>query len=908
MPQANNPFGAESTLSTKGGTARYFRLSRLTEMGLGHLDRLPYSIKVLLESCLRNTDNFVISTEDVHRLAAWNATKPLQVEVPFKVARVILQDFTGVPAVVDLAAMRSAMKRAGGDPQRINPLVPVDLVIDHSVQVDEFGTAAALGLNVKKEFERNRERYEFLKWGQKAFKNFDVVPPATGIVHQVNLEHLARVVVLRDGVAFPDSLVGTDSHTTMVNGLGVVGWGVGGIEAEACMLGQPIYLVTPEVVGFKLFGKLPEGATATDLVLTITQILRSFGVVEKFVEFFGEGLASMSVADRATIANMAPEYGATIGFFPVDDQTLAYLRLTGRSEEKIDLVERYSKEQGLWRQRKVEPEYTQVLELDLSTIVPSLAGPKRPQDRVELPNVRATFRKAFADGMKPKVPAPAGQDERPSASPGQGGAVAVMEETAVGLRHGDVVIAAITSCTNTSNPSVMIAAGLLAKKAVGEGLAVKPHVKTSLSPGSRVVTDYFQKAGLQEYLDRLGFQTTGYGCMTCIGNSGPLPEHIAAAVKKDDLVVAAVLSGNRNFEGRINEHVRANYLASPPLVVAYALAGTMDIDLQKDPLGTDKDGDPVYLKDIWPTQEEVSAAIASSISPDLFTKQYENVGAKNPEWNAIPVRGGELFEWDEASTYVQEPPFFVDLAPEPKPVQPIRGAKVLVMVGDSVTTDHISPAGSIKKDSPAGRYLIEHGVSPLDFNSYGARRGNDRVMTRGTFANIRLRNQLAPGTEGGVTKYLGDGDAAGQVMSIYDASLKYKQAGTPLVVLAGRDYGMGSSRDWAAKGTYLLGVKAVIAESFERIHRSNLVGMGVLPLIYRKGESRAALGLTGEETYEILVDEALRPMQEVTVRARGAGKTTEFAAVCRIDTPVELEYYRNGGILHTVLRNMLKQK
>jgi aconitate hydratase len=886
-----SPFGAEATLWTKAGDVTIYRLDKLEQLGLAKLDDLPFSIKVLLESCLRNLDNFVVSETDVKRLAAWKASKPEPHEVPFKVARVTLQDFTGVPCVVDLAAMRAAMKRAGGDPQKINPLVPVDLVIDHSVQVDEFGSERALFMNSEREFDRNRERYEFLKWGQKAFHNFGVVPPATGIVHQVNLEYLAKVVMTKDGVAFPDSLVGTDSHTTMINGLGVVGWGVGGIEAEACMLGQPIYLVTPEVVGFKLHGKLPEGATATDLVLTVTQILRAFGVVEKFVEFFGDGLSTMSIADRATIANMAPEYGATMGFFPVDEQTLNYLRLTGRSMEQIDLVERYCKEQGLWREKSSEPKFTQVLELDLGTITPSLAGPKRPQDRVELRDIAKSFKSTFKEQLI--APGSAGGQPRQSE-----GSVAVLESTDTDLKHADVVIAAITSCTNTSNPSVMMAAGLLAKNAVTKGLKVKPHVKTSLSPGSRVVTDYFEKAGLQDYLDKLGFQVTGYGCMTCIGNSGPLPDYTAKQVEANDLVVAAVLSGNRNFEGRINPHVKANYLASPPLVVAFALAGTVDTDLVKDPLGTDDKGNEVFLKDIWPSQQEVNDAIASCISPDMFLKQYTNVGDKNEQWNAIPVRGGELFEFDAKSTYIQEPPFFIDLKPTPEPVKSISAARVLVMVGDSVTTDHISPAGSIKKDSPAGSYLMEQGVKPLDFNSYGSRRGNDRVMTRGTFANIRLKNLLAPGTEGGLTRNL----LTGEVMPIYDASLAYQQAGIPLIVLAGKDYGMGSSRDWAAKGVFLLGVRAAIAESFERIHRSNLVGMGVLPLVFKKGQTRASLGLTGEETYNIVIGESLQPGQDVTVKA---GDKT-FITTCRIDTPVELEYYRNGGILQTVLRKMLR--
>jgi aconitate hydratase len=970
MANVNNPFGAAATISSKGGDLRYFRLNRLTELGIGHVDRLPFSIKVLLESCLRNTDNFEVSEEDVKGLAAWNPERPNPVEVPFKVARVILQDFTGVPAVVDLAAMRAAMKRAGGDPQKINPLVPVDLVIDHSVQVDEFAHGLALLNNTRREYERNRERYEFLKWGQKAFNNFDVVPPSTGIVHQVNLEHLARVVQVRDGVALPDSLVGTDSHTTMINGLGVVGWGVGGIEAEACMLGQPIYLVTPQVVGFKLHGKLPEGSTATDLVLTITQILRSHGVVEKFVEFYGEGVGTMSVADRATIANMAPEYGATMGFFPVDEQVLSYLRLTGRPPELVDLVERYCKEQGLWRLKKSEPDFTEVLELDLGTIVPSIAGPRRPQDRVELRGVKQSFRSALVDVFKKEVGESAtprldrwsaeapvqvlGAPQTAVAEQGKGtgalvvddgagrdggapkdpagheaatiehlkgekdSAIAAMEDRWVRLTHGDVVIASITSCTNTSNPSVMIAAGLLAKKAVEKGLRVPPHVKTSLSPGSRVVTEYFNHAGLTEYLDKLGFQTTGYGCMTCIGNSGPLPDPIAHAVDQADLVVASVLSGNRNFEGRINPHVKANYLASPPLVVAYAIAGTMDINIMDEPLAKNDKGEKVYLRDIWPTQQEVNETIAFALAPYMFQRQYANVGAGTKEWNEIPVHGGELFEWDPNSTYIQEPPFFKDLSPEPLPIKPISGARVLAMVGDSVTTDHISPAGSIKKDSPAGRFLMESGIGAIDFNSYGSRRGDYRVMTRGTFANIRLRNLLAPGTEGGVTKYLGPparepggapapGAGVGEVMSIYDASERYQAEGVPLIVLAGKDYGMGSSRDWAAKGVYLLGVKAVIAESYERIHRSNLVGMGVLPLQFLRGQNRASLGLTGIGTFEILVGDDLKPLQEAKVLVTNReGDPVEFAALCRIDTPVELEYYRNGGILHTVLRKILK--
>jgi aconitate hydratase len=921
-----NPFGAESKLSTSAGDVSIFRLNRLAELKLGDVDRLPYSIKILLESCLRNVDNFEVGEQDVRRLAAWKAEAVEPAELPFKPARVILQDFTGVPCVVDLASMRAAMQRAGGNPQKINPLVPVDLVIDHSVQVDDFGSRFALVSNAEKEFERNRERYEFLKWGQKAFKDFKVVPPATGIVHQVNLEYLAKVVQVRDGIAFPDSLVGADSHTTMINGLGVLGWGVGGIEAEACMLGQPAYMLTPQVVGFRLFGQLPEGSTATDLVLVVTQILRSRNVVDKFVEFFGDGLATMSVADRATIANMAPEYGATMGFFPVDDQTLTYLRLTGRDAKLIDLVERYCKQQGLWRQTAVSPLFSEVLELNLATVMPSVAGPRRPQDRVDLRGVKQSFRSTLVDVFKKEV----GQSTTPrldrwsaeapvnpasTAENGNGdaeeaavtehihddfkrdAAVAGSDDRWAKLTHGDVTIAAITSCTNTSNPSVMVAAGLLAKKAVQRGLRVPPYVKTSLAPGSRVVTDYLDKAGLTQYLDQLGFNTVGYGCTTCIGNSGPLPEAVAKAVEGRDLVVAAVLSGNRNFEGRINPLVKANYLASPPLVVAFALAGSVDVNVMDEPIGRARDGKPVFLREIWPSQAEVNKTVAECLSPDMFRRQYANVESGNKVWNEVPVKGGELFNFDESSTYIQEPPFFTNLTPQAGKIEPIIGARVLVMVGDSVTTDHISPAGSIKKDSPAGKYLIDHGVQPIDFNQYGSRRGNDRVMTRGTFANIRLKNLLAPGTEGGVTKYL----PTGAVIPIYDASMQYQAQKVPLIVLAGKDYGMGSSRDWAAKGTLLLGVKAVIAESFERIHRSNLVGMGVLPLVYKGGQTRASLGLTGDETFEIVIDDKLQPKQDVTVKA--GGKT--FICTCRIDTPVEVEYYRNGGILQTVLRKML---
>jgi aconitate hydratase A / 2-methylisocitrate dehydratase len=926
MPSKNS-FNSESKLSCSAGDFTIYRIAGLKN--LGDISRLPFSIKILLESCLRNADNFEVHDDDVRRLAGWKASAVEFAEIPFKPARVILQDFTGVPCVVDLASMRAAMKRAGGSPQRINPLVPVDLVIDHSVQVDDFGNRFALFNNAKKEFERNRERYEFLKWGQKAFRNFRVVPPATGIVHQVNLEYIAKVVQVRDGVAFPDSLVGTDSHTTMINGLGVLGWGVGGIEAEACMLGQPIYMLMPQVVGFRLHGQLPEGSTATDLVLVVTQMLRMHNVVDKFVEFYGEGLATMSVADRATIANMAPEYGATMGFFPVDDQTLKYLRLTGRDEKLVDLIERYCKEQGLWRQSSVEPVFTETMELDLGTVMPSVAGPRRPQDRVDLRGVKQSFRAALVDVFKKNVgesvtprldrwsaEAPVGalssgaaydEDAREAAvtehihnNIDRDSANVSLANQSVKLTHGDVVIAAITSCTNTSNPSVMVAAGLLAKKAVERGLHVPPYVKTSLAPGSRVVTDYLNKAGLTQYLDQLGFNTVGYGCTTCIGNSGPLPEPIARAVESRDLVAAAVLSGNRNFEGRINPHVKANYLASPPLVVAYALAGSVDVNIMDEPIGRGTGGTPVFLRDVWPTQAEVDKTVAECLSPEMFRTQYAKVETGNDEWNQVPVKGGELFEFDEKSTYIQEPPFFENLTPEPGKIQPIKNARVLAMVGDSVTTDHISPAGSIKKDSPAGKYLMDHGVAPIDFNQYGSRRGNDRVMTRGTFANIRLKNLLAPGTEGGVTTYL----PTGEVMPIYDAAMKYQADKIPLIVLAGKDYGMGSSRDWAAKGTLLLGAKAVIAESFERIHRSNLVGMGVLPLVYKPGQTRTSLGLSGQETFEIQIDDKLQPKQEVTVKADGKTVT----CICRIDTPVEVEYYRNGGILQTVLRKILSSR
>ena len=883
-----NPFGAETKIKTVGGDYTIFRLGKLIEDGIGHIEKLPYSIRVLLEACLRNVDGFVVNESDVSKLAAWDAKNVARDEIPFKPGRVVLQDFTGVPAVVDLAALRSAMVRMGGDPQKINPLVPCDLVIDHSVQVDEFGTSLALMHNVEREFERNQERYQFLRWGQQAFENFRVIPPATGIVHQVNLEYLAKVVLTRDGVAFPDSLVGTDSHTTMINGLGVVGWGVGGIEAEAVMLGQPIYMLTPEVVGFKLSGKLPEGTTATDLVLTVTQMLRAHGVVGKFVEYFGPGLQQMSLPDRATLANMAPEYGATMGFFPVDDETLAYMRRTGRTNAEVDLVERYYKEQGMFHTAdSADPEFTSTLELDLNTVVSSMAGPKRPQDRILLTNMKQQWHKDLAETFGKSAPsAPVTVQDNGSSSQ---------------ITDGAIVISAITSCTNTSNPSVMLAAGLLARKARAKGLNRQPWVKTSLAPGSRVVTEYLEKSGLNEDLDALGFQTVGYGCTTCIGNSGPLPTAVSEAVTEGDLVVSAVLSGNRNFEGRINQQVKANYLASPPLVVAYAIAGTTDIDLSKDPLGQDADGNDVFLKDIWPSQKEITDTIASSLDAEMFATQYAHAADGPPEWQAISGAEGNLFAWDAKSTYVQEPPFFVDMPVEPPPIASINNARCLVSVADSVTTDHISPAGAIKPDAPAGLYLQAEGVAVKDFNSYGSRRGNDRVMTRGTFANIRLRNQLAPGTEGGVTTYL----PTDEQMSIYDASLKYKESGTPLVVLAGAEYGTGSSRDWAAKGTYLLGIRAVIAVSYERIHRSNLVGMGVLPLEFQTGESRDALGLDGTETFDIALTDDIKPGQDVEVTATKAdGSTVKFTTRCRIDTPVEVEYYRNGGILHKVLRDL----
>ncbi|MEM9826762.1 MAG: aconitate hydratase AcnA [Planctomycetota bacterium] len=897
-----DPFGVRDTFDTGSGQATLYRLDRLEQAGLGEVTRLPFSIRVLLEAVLRNCDDFSITPEDVKHLAAWDAKNVAKEEVPFKPYRVVLQDFTGVPAVVDLAAMRSAMQRIGGDPEKINPLIPVDLVIDHSVQVDFFGAAGALQRNVEVEFQRNRERYEFLKWGQQAFSNFSVVPPNVGIVHQVNLEYLARVVALcetPDGpVACPDTLVGTDSHTTMINGLGVLGWGVGGIEAEANMLGQPLYMLMPEVVGFELIGELPPGSTATDMVLRVVEILREEGVVGKFVEFFGTGMRRMSVADRATIANMAPEYGATMGFFPVDDLTLEYLRQTGREESSVQLVERYCKEQGLFRTDDGPTlNYTKTLSLDLSTVEPSLAGPKRPQDRIPLARMKESFNESL---VAPVGKTGFGMD--PTHRDAKGKVKSNGHSSKIG--HGAVVIAAITSCTNTSNPSVMIGAGLLAKKAVERGLSVAPHVKTSLAPGSRVVTDYLERAGLTESLNQLGFHTVGYGCTTCIGNSGPLPDPVANAIHEGDLVASAVLSGNRNFEGRVNPLTKANYLASPPLVVAYALAGTTDIDLEHEALGKDSDGQDVYLRDLWPSGQEISATMQASMSPEAFVREYVQAVAGNELWNQIDAAGGAIYPWSDRSTYIQHPPFLDAVTGQEVPdIQPIQGARVLALLGDSVTTDHISPAGAIATDGPAGKYLQENGVAIREFNSFGSRRGNDRVMVRGTFANIRIRNQLAPGTEGGYTRHL----PTGETISIYDASMRYQRDGTPLIVLAGAEYGTGSSRDWAAKGTMLLGVKAVIAASYERIHRSNLVGMGVLPLEFADGATWQSLGLSGEESFDAPTGESLQPRSRIEVTAtNAAGETKRFPCVVRIDTPVELQYYRNGGILPTVLRNLAK--
>jgi len=913
-------FGSKSTLTVHGISYITYQLAPLAKAG-AKLERLPFSLRILLENLLRHEDDRVVRKEHIEAILNWDPkAKPSQ-EIAFHPARVLLQDFTGVPAVVDLAAMREALAKMGGDPQRINPLSPADLVIDHSVQVDRFASSLALRQNTDLEFERNRERYAFLRWGSQAFLNFRVVPPGQGICHQINLENLASVVMRGEGsTAYFDTVVGTDSHTTMINGLGVVGWGVGGIEAEAALLGQPMSMLIPEVVGFRLHGSLPEGATATDLVLTVTQMLRQKKVVGKFVEFYGPGLSALSLPDRATIANMAPEYGATIGFFPVDEETLSYLRFTGRPTEVVDLVEAYWKEQGMFRTEETpDPEFSDTLELDLGTVEPSLAGPRRPQDRVPLREAKKTFRAGLRSMIEKDFAAVEATDkaaverylaEETGNAAGKDAALekvmrpaeVAQGDTSYTLRHGSVVIAAITSCTNTSNPAVLIGAGLLAKKAVERGLSTKPWVKTSLAPGSKVVTDYLREAGLTPYLEALGFHLVGYGCTTCIGNSGPLPEVIGDTVKNNDLVVAAVLSGNRNFEGRINQHVRMNFLASPPLVVAYALRGDVDADLFKEPIGHDRNGDPVFLRDIWPTSAEVNEAIRSAVKPEQFRAQYADVFKGDEDWQALPVPGGQVAEWDEKSTYVRRPPFFEGLAKEPAPLADIQGARVLAVLGDSVTTDHISPAGNIAKNSPAAKYLVEHGVKPEDFNSYGARRGNHEVMMRGTFANIRLKNFLRPGEEGGITVHI----PSGEKTTIYDAAMRYKQEKTPLLVLAGAEYGTGSSRDWAAKGTMLLGVRAVIAKSFERIHRSNLVGMGVLPLEFTSGEDAQSLGLTGQETFEIGgIAEGLTPGKTLTVHATATdGSKKSFTVLARVDTPNEVDYYQHGGILQFVLRSL----
>ncbi|MFF9623033.1 aconitate hydratase [Streptomyces griseosporeus] len=928
-----NSFDARSTLQVGDESYEIFRLDKVEGSA-----RLPYSLKVLLENLLRTEDGANITADHIRALGNWDSQAQPSQEIQFTPARVIMQDFTGVPCVVDLATMREAVKELGGDPNKINPLSPAEMVIDHSVIADKFGTNDAFKQNVDLEYGRNKERYQFLRWGQTAFDDFKVVPPGTGIVHQVNIEHLARVVMVRDGKAYPDTLVGTDSHTTMVNGLGVLGWGVGGIEAEAAMLGQPVSMLIPRVVGFKLTGELPTGTTATDLVLTITEMLRKHGVVGKFVEFYGEGVAATSLANRATIGNMSPEFGSTAAIFPIDDETLNYLRLTGRSEQQVALVEAYAKEQGLWLDPKAEPDFSEKLELDLSTVVPSIAGPKRPQDRIVLAEAAQQFAKDVLNYVEapvaqtpaaatsvvdeasaesfPASDAPAyGHEENGAGAPqhGQGtGAVPSRPVTVTApdgstyeIDHGAVTVAAITSCTNTSNPYVMVAAALVAKKAVEKGLTRKPWVKTTLAPGSKVVTDYFDKAGLTPYLDKVGFNLVGYGCTTCIGNSGPLPEEVSKAVNDHDLAVTSVLSGNRNFEGRINPDVKMNYLASPPLVVAYAIAGSMKVDITKDALGTDQDGNPVYLKDIWPSEAEVNDVVANAIGEDMFSKSYSDVFAGDAQWQSLQVPTGDTFEWDPQSTYVRKPPYFEGMTMETTPVSDIAGARVLAKLGDSVTTDHISPAGAIKADTPAGKYLTEHGVERRDFNSYGSRRGNHEVMIRGTFANIRLRNQIAPGTEGGYTRdFTQDG---GPVSFIYDASQNYQAAGIPLVVLAGKEYGSGSSRDWAAKGTALLGVKAVIAESYERIHRSNLIGMGVLPLQFPEGQSAEALGLTGEETFSITGVEELNDGTTPRTVKVTTDTGVEFDAVVRIDTPGEADYYRNGGIMQYVLRNLIRK-
>jgi len=920
---SQNSFNTRATLTVGGQRYQYFSLPALERAGYTGLARLPYSLKILLENLLRREDGRFVDRDDIETLAGWDVTSKVAKEIAFMPARVLLQDFTGVPAVVDLAAMRDGVVRLGGDPRRVNPLQPVELVIDHSVQVDHFAERNAFELNAELEFSRNRERYTFLRWGQTAFDNFKVVPPDTGIVHQVNLEYLARVVFSEQSqgelLAYPDTLVGTDSHTTMVNGLGVVGWGVGGIEAEAAMLGQPISMLIPEVIGFRLTNRLPEGATATDLVLTITERLRKLGVVGKFVEFYGPGLEFLTIADRATLGNMSPEYGATIAICPIDDMTLDYLRLTARDDARVKLVEAYAKEQGLFRTADAaDPVYTQSAELDLSTVEPSLAGPKRPQDRVSLNQAKIKFQQALEVMLAERKAKPAaaekpGEATKPHETTKVSAAAAAAPAATVaaldtmvpgmeGLDHGSVVIAAITSCTNTSNPSVMIGAGLLARNALRRGLKTKPWVKPSLAPGSLVVTEYLRAAGLLEPLAELGFNLVGYGCTTCIGNSGPLPEPVSSIVKDKNLVVASVLSGNRNFEGRIQSQVRANYLASPPLVVAYAIAGKMQVDLTCEPLGTGSDGQPVHLRDIWPSEREIQETMLKAVRQEMFREQYSHVFDGDHRWQSLGVPKGERFNWDESSTYIRNPPFFEGLTLEPTPPEDIRGGRVLAVLGDSVTTDHISPAGSIPADSPAGKYLIAHGVAPRDFNSYGARRGNHEVMMRGTFANIRLRNQLAPGTEGGWTTLL----PADEVMTIYDASVKYKESGVPLLVIAGKEYGSGSSRDWAAKGTLLLGVKAVIAESFERIHRSNLVNMGVLPLEFQAGQNAASLKLTGRESFDVVGMESMRHAGDVTVRATAAdGTATEFTALVRIDTPEELAAYRAGGILPYVLRQLV---
>jgi aconitate hydratase len=911
-----NTFGTSTTLRVGGQPVQIFSLPALEKSGVGNVSRLPYSMKILLENLLRREDNAYVKADDISAVARWNATAAVEKEISFMPARVLLQDFTGVPCVVDLAAMRDAIVALGGNPDRVNPLQPVELVIDHSVQVDYFGRSDAFALNAELEFLRNRERYAFLRWGQRAFNNFQVVPPDTGIVHQVNIEYLARVVFSETTrgttVAYPDTLVGTDSHTTMVNGLGVMGWGVGGIEAEAAMLGQPISMLIPQVVGFRLTGAMPQGATATDLVLTITEALRKHGVVGKFVEFFGEGLDALTIADRATLGNMCPEYGATVAIFPIDDMTLDYLRLTGRDDARLQLVEAYAKEQGLFRMDGApDATYSEVLALDLTTIEPSLAGPKRPQDRVTLKRAKAAFQTALPTMQVPSKPltgasgAEGGARQGVAASTGamaQSG-VAVADPELAELDHGAVVIAAITSCTNTSNPSVMIGAGLLAKKAVEKGLTRKPWVKSSLAPGSKVVTEYLDAAGLTPYLDTLGFNLVGYGCTTCIGNSGPLPDEIAATVRDKNLVVCSVLSGNRNFEGRIQQDVRANYLASPPLVVAYALAGWITKDLTVEPLGDDHAGKPVYLKDIWPSEQELQETMLRAVTKDMFRSSYSDVFKGDDRWQALAVPEGSRFTWDEASTYIRKPTFLEGMTMTPPAASDIIGGRVLALLGDSVTTDHISPAGAIKADSPAGRYLIDLGVKPADFNSYGARRGNHEVMMRGTFANVRLRNQMAPGTEGGWTLY----QPGGELMSIYDASVRYQAAGVPLLVIAGKEYGSGSSRDWAAKGTLLLGVKAVIAESFERIHRSNLVNMGVLPLEFKAGQNAASLKVTGTEEFRLLdVASALKPRGDVRVVATTtSGSELAFTVTARIDTPEELVAFRHGGILPYVVRQLV---